>query len=379
MPPKGNQFKSNTLRDESRPRQSSTVRPERERVIRQKLENLPVFNLGNGRAIKIAGLVCLVISVFFLIAFTSYLFTWESDQSYVLKANGGWGNLFKTQQELLNNGVTNPVVDNWLGKLGALMANQFMYEWFGIASYFFVIVFFVIGYRLLFKVRLFSVSKLLGYSFFGIVFFSIAIGYIHGFINDYAHYLEGEFGYWSTRLLNAQIGPAGTGCLLVFAALVVLIIAYNIDFKLPERPKRTMVIPDEVTDITPESVGIEDETPSEPIEWPRGNKRTSEDITPIKSPVQTNGERLRQEPLIKTPLVVEPVVPEPVAPHSIAQNVMIADAMAHEAITLTPTNTNTFDEVELTEEVDDDITLIVEETRPLPELSIEKAPVVTAN
>jgi hypothetical protein len=40
MPPKGNQFKSNSFKDESRPRQGATARPEHERVIKQRLENL---------------------------------------------------------------------------------------------------------------------------------------------------------------------------------------------------------------------------------------------------------------------------------------------------------------------------------------------------
>ena len=377
MPPKGNQFKSNSFRDESRPRQGASARPERERVIRPKLENMPTFNFGNGRAIKIAGLLCLVISVFFLIAFTSYLFTWESDQSYVLKANGGWGNLGKTTQEIADNTIDAPVVQNWLGKLGALVSNQFMYEWFGIASFFFVLVFFVIGYRLLFKVRLFAAGKLLAYSFFGLIFCSVAIGFIHGFVSDYSHYLEGGFGYWSTRLLNAQIGPAGTGCVLVFAALTVLIIAYNIDFKLPERPLRSLVTPNAVPDVTPESVDLEDETPSEPIEWPRGNNRVRESSIATPPAVLTNAERLRQEPL-HTPLVVEPVIPEPVVPHSVTAAALLGNTLVHEAITLSPTNIATFDEADVPE-VEDEIPLTIADTRPLPELSIEQAPEVTAN
>jgi S-DNA-T family DNA segregation ATPase FtsK/SpoIIIE len=376
MPPKGNQFRSNSFKDESRARTGSTARTGRERMIRPKLENLPTFDLGDGRVIKIVGLVCLVVSVFFLIAFTSYLFTWEADQSYVLKANGGWSNLFKTQQELIDNGVTDPIVSNWLGKLGALMANQFMYQWFGIASYFFVVVFFVIGYRLLFKVRLFSVSKLLAYSFFGLIFCSVAIGFVHGFVSDYAHYFEGEFGYWTTRLLNAQIGPAGTGCLLVFAALTALIVAYNIDFKLPERRKASLVTPNAVAEVSPESVELEDELPSESIEWPRGNNRIRESAVAMPPPVQTNAERLRQEPLVKA-LVVEPMITEPVVPHAVGAAAM-ANTLMHEPIVLSPVSSRDFDEVDVPE-VEDEIPLTVEARRPLPELNIEKAPEVTAN
>jgi len=231
MPPKGNQFKSANSKEENKsgepfmfPKTKKSSKPE-----------LPTFDLKDGRIVKIAGLFFLIICLYFLIAFTSYLFTWQDDQSYVFESNGGWGNFWKTPQELMDSGVVNPVVQNWLGKLGALLSHQFIYEWFGVASFIFVVVFLVIGYRLLFKVRLFSIAKTLGYAFFGILFFSVAIGFFHAWITDSPHYLEGQFGFWTNRLLDAQIGAAGTAGLLIFAALSFLIIVYNIDFKLPEK------------------------------------------------------------------------------------------------------------------------------------------------
>ncbi|MGI4021073.1 MAG: DNA translocase FtsK 4TM domain-containing protein [Janthinobacterium lividum] len=206
------------------PKTKKSVKPE-----------LPTFDLKDDRIVKIAGLFFLIICLYFLIAFTSYLFTWEDDQSYVLESNGGWSNFWKTPQELMDSGVTNPIVQNWLGKLGALLSHQFIYEWFGIASFVFVAVFLVIGYRLLFKVRLLAIGKTLGYAFFSILFFSIAIGFFHSWMIDSPHYLEGQFGFWTNRLLDVQIGAAGTAGLLIFAALTFLIVVYNIDFKLPER------------------------------------------------------------------------------------------------------------------------------------------------
>src|SRR6201996_6067892 len=297
MPTKGNQFKTNTLRDDTKPDRSSS-KSEKEKASRQKQENMPSFNLRDGRAAKIAGLFFLVMSVSFLIAFTSYLFTWQEDQSYVSHANGGWHNLFKTQQELIDNGIKNPVVQNWLGKFGALLSNQFIFEWFGIASFLFVFVFFVIGYRLLFKVRLYSVVKTLGYSLFGLIFISIAIGFVHAFIIDYPHFLEGEFGYWSNRLLDAQIGQAGVAGVLVFAALTVLIVAYNIDFKIPKREPKLSPLADGVNmeGTTPEPVELIDEEPSLPVEWPRNGNTAN---------------KLKQEPVVQTPVFHEPVVLTP--------------------------------------------------------------------
>ncbi|HZX59946.1 MAG TPA: DNA translocase FtsK 4TM domain-containing protein, partial [Mucilaginibacter sp.] len=239
MPTKGNQFKTNTLRDDTKPDKSSS-KSEKEKPSKQKQEARTPFKVGDGRLVKITGLFLLIMSMFFLVAFTSYLFTWQEDQSYVTPANGGWHNLFKTQQELIDNGLKTPVVENWLGKFGALLSNQFIFEWFGVASFLFVFVFFIIGYRLLFRVRLYPVSKTLGYSFFLLIFISITLGFFHAFISDAPHFLEGNFGFWSNRLLDAQVGEAGTAGILVFAALTALIIAYNIDFKIPSRRKKEL-------------------------------------------------------------------------------------------------------------------------------------------
>ncbi|MFD0767066.1 DNA translocase FtsK 4TM domain-containing protein [Mucilaginibacter lutimaris] len=324
MPIKGNQFKSNSFREEpqagksgSRSSQGS-AKQERERPVKQLAERMPLFDLRDGRIIKIAGLFCLVLSVFFLIAFTSYLFTWQQDQSYVSKANGGWGNLFKTSKELLENGVNNPMVDNWLGKFGALLSNQFIFEWFGVASFLFVFVFFIIGYRLLFKIKLFSVSKMLAYTLFSIVFLSVTLGFFHAFILDYPHYLEGQFGFWTNRLLVAQIGQSGTGFGLIFLALTVLVIAYNIDFKLPERkPKPEPVIAGDETQAEP--VELIQEEISLPVEWPRNDGNRVKDILAAQGaaaaaePMQQ--ERLQQTPLQQTPVFHEPVVLKPEVSH----------------------------------------------------------------
>ena len=294
----------------------------------------------NGRGVKIAGLFSLLLAIYFLIAFTSYLFTWQEDQSYISSTNGGWHNLAtgKTIQEI-SDANTPLVAQNWLGKFGALLSNQFIYEWFGVASFLFVFVFFVLGYRLLFKVRLFSLTKTIAYSIFCIVFTSTAIGYFHAFIIDYPHFLEGGFGFWSNRLLDAQIGPAGTVGLLVFAALTVLVIAYNIDFKIPSR-KGKAVTPMAVDDITPEPVDLPDEEIAIPLEWPRGNRAKESFVPPVNF---EKPEPLKQQPLVQTPIYHEPVI-------------------------LMPTNTAKSEPEEETE-----IPLTIDVNRPMPELSVEKA------
>jgi S-DNA-T family DNA segregation ATPase FtsK/SpoIIIE len=325
MPLKGNQFRnSNTFRDEPKSKSTSNQASSNE-----KTEVLPKFKFNDDRTIKIIGLFFLIVSLYFMVAFTSYLFTWEDDQSYVLDANGGWSNLWKTQLELTESGVNQVIVQNWLGKFGALLSHQFIYEWFGIASFIFIGVFFILGYRMLFKVQLFSVSKTLAYSLFLLLFISISFAFFHSFIIDYPHFLEGEFGFWTNRLLQAQIGNAGIAGLLAFAGLSVLIIAYNIDFKLPERNLEPKYV---VPDTSDADIQLEEEVIYDPVEFNLPNK-------PGQSrPINTI---LSQEPVKES---------------------IELDAEVHQAVTLTPSNDIPFETAQL----------VNEDLNVSPPLSIEK-------
>jgi len=313
MAVRGNQFKTNTFRDKGA--ENASGRSSFNRQPKEKREYLPNFDLQDGRAVKIAGLFFVILSLYFLIAFTSYLFTWQDDQSYVIDANGGWGNLFKTAEELKDAGVTTPIVQNWLGKFGALLSHQFIYEWFGIASFLFVLAFFIIGYRLLFKVKILSISKTLGYSFFFLLFISLTLGFAHSFWAESPHYVEGEFGYWSNKLLAAQIGAAGVAGLIAFAGLTILIIAYNIDFKFPERKEKEVYLDNETPDFVNE------------VREKFANKRESEEFsTPVELPVREkplSGSERKQQNVVLQPsrfehqeieeTVIAPVVLSPMA------------------------------------------------------------------
>lgn len=235
MAEKGNNFRRGSTANQVRKSQTYATRAEKARV--KPVELNPIFE----KMGKITGLFLVLLSAFFLIAFTSYLFTWQEDQSYVSAANGGWNTLFMTQAEIEDLGIAQSTVQNWMGKIGALLSHQFIYKWFGIASFIFVGLMFPIGYRLLFKVRLVSVWKLIGYAFFSLVFLSVALGFIHGFIQHVPHFLEGEFGFWTNRLLTAQIGTPGVAGLLIFVALTALILIYNLDFKM--HSKRDLLRP----------------------------------------------------------------------------------------------------------------------------------------
>lgn len=200
---------------------------------RAKTKSFDQFNFSEGqrKALKILGLFLLLLAGLFTVAFVSYLFTWQSDQSYIAQSNGGWSTLMQTTDEIHDETIETLIVQNKLGKFGALLANQFMYEWFGVASFLFILVLFVIGYKFLYKRSILPVWKTVIYSLVAIILLSITLGFAQDFISNTPHILEGKFGFWTNQILKNQIGTVGTGGLLVFIFLTALVLLYNYDLR----------------------------------------------------------------------------------------------------------------------------------------------------
>jgi S-DNA-T family DNA segregation ATPase FtsK/SpoIIIE len=91
------------------------------------------LDVNDERIPKLAGVVFLFFAFYFFIAFTSYLFTWKTDQDRVLRFS--W--------ELLLNGDFE--MANWLGRLGAIVSNFFFYYLFGLPSFFLVYIMTILG------------------------------------------------------------------------------------------------------------------------------------------------------------------------------------------------------------------------------------------
>ena len=61
MPVKGNQFKSNSFKEDNEPRQ--TTKSEKEKYVKPKSPKMPTFDLNNSRLVKIAGLFFLILTI----------------------------------------------------------------------------------------------------------------------------------------------------------------------------------------------------------------------------------------------------------------------------------------------------------------------------
>jgi hypothetical protein len=87
---------------------------------------------------KIFGLVIVLTSIYTFFAVSSFLFTWDKDQSLVL--NLGW-------DMFLSNDPG--AAENLLGKIGAWFGYHFVYNGIGICAYLISLLLLAIGTRLL--------------------------------------------------------------------------------------------------------------------------------------------------------------------------------------------------------------------------------------
>jgi S-DNA-T family DNA segregation ATPase FtsK/SpoIIIE len=164
-----------------------------------------------------SGLFLIVLSLYLMIAFLSFLFTGKADQSVVEAA-------FDTGIK-----ASGEETENWLGLLGAMASYLFIYRWFGLASMLIPPLLFIVGFRILFRKELLSAYRSFKFVSFFLVWTSLLFGYIvlrqdgpspWGF-------LGGGVGYELAVLSDSLIGW-GTLLLLIFSLLVFLIYFFDL-------------------------------------------------------------------------------------------------------------------------------------------------------
>ncbi|HPG72834.1 MAG TPA: DNA translocase FtsK 4TM domain-containing protein [Bacteroidales bacterium] len=157
------------------------------------------------------GVLFIAFSILLTLSFTSYLFTWKSDQSL----------LHVPFQKMISDDSI--VVENWVGKLGAMLSNVFIRNWFGLASFSFVAIFGLIGFRLL-KVRLLPLRKSVFMLMIITIWLSITLAY---FFSDKLFYLGGAHGYFVCKWLNGLWGKVGTLAFIGVGAFVIVIYSFK--------------------------------------------------------------------------------------------------------------------------------------------------------
>lgn len=174
----------------------------------------PKIALGS-KSKTIVGLVFLFASLAFLLSFTSFLFTGNADQSILLAPLGE-----------LNDENS---VQNWLGMFGAVLAQKFIGDWFGISAFSFILILFLIAFKLLLGVALLPLKKVIKYSLFLWLWLPAFLGYF--FDSGKLLFLGGGIGQTLNVFLYKIIGSAGSFMLILFSALAFVVVNFNISMQ----------------------------------------------------------------------------------------------------------------------------------------------------
>ena len=170
------------------------------------------------RTSKIIGAVCLLVTLFLFVAFTSYLFTWQEDQDMV--------QLWRTHLFTVNDLKAN----NLMGYFGAFVAYQIIFNGFGVAAYLFCSFFFVLGVNLFFTKPIFSLWRNVRYVIIGLLVLSTSFAFVtQGALFSWG----GALGEYSSSWLIKWIGSFGTGALLLVAGFSYFIWRFNPSFNVP--------------------------------------------------------------------------------------------------------------------------------------------------
>lgn len=171
------------------------------------------MNFDRNRLTKMFGLLCLFFSFYLLVAFTSYFFTWRADHDKVYDFS--WDSFFSSVQ-----------VDNWLGRLGAFVADTVIYSGFGVASYGLVYLTFKYGLAMIRKTPIDSMVGVLFRTALVMVIVSIVSSY---FLQSFEFPWGGVFGESVSSEIVRFLGDTGTVALMFFAILAALVWYRDID------------------------------------------------------------------------------------------------------------------------------------------------------
>ena len=171
------------------------------------------FSLLSDERFKLTlGIFLVLFSLYLYLAFTSYFFTWKTDQSFE------WSRVFSGPEVM---------VDNWAGKFGAFLANKFINHWFGIASAVLPFILLIAGLRLI-NIRTMPLGKTTRILLVGTILLSIILSFMFG---DAGGFLGsgpgGGHGYFLSEWFSSILGKVGTIFLLSILVLAFALFSFD--------------------------------------------------------------------------------------------------------------------------------------------------------
>jgi S-DNA-T family DNA segregation ATPase FtsK/SpoIIIE len=212
-----NDFRKNTTRSKSEKGKDPSPSAVDETEEKKKW-SLPKFSFLFDRRFHVSiGFLLMAFSFFLFVCLLSYLFTGKADQSVV----DSIGN-----SELRETGLD---ADNWLGLAGAVISHLFIFKGIGISAFFFVPIFFLVGYKIVFRRTPIPFWPVFYFSAFFTVWLSVLFGYLALIVEEEnpVSFLGGAIGY-ELALTFQSIAGYGTFLFLGLGLLIFIVYAFNV-------------------------------------------------------------------------------------------------------------------------------------------------------
>ncbi len=163
----------------------------------------------------ILGILVLLISAYLLIAFISFLFYGGADQSkFDLKGS----------DFILDSSIR---VQNKAGKTGAYLSEVIMNRGFGLASFIFIYLFIITGFKVLGR-NLVKYSRNVIFSLLLVVWLSVTLGLIFSKTTAVSFMYEGgRYGFVISNWLSSLIGKSGLILLLLITGFSLFIVRFD--------------------------------------------------------------------------------------------------------------------------------------------------------
>ncbi len=175
----------------------------------RKKFKMPSFKLSSQQKL-VLGSFLVIMGLLLSIAFLSFIFTGETDQS--------------TLSDFASREVK---TKNWLSKTGAWLSDFFIQRGFGIPSFIFAGLLFLSGIYVLMNI---NKEKLRTHWFWGILII-IWLSIFFGFFGNRNGILGGTIGFELNSFMQDYIGKAGIVLLLLFGLITYLAIRFKITFE----------------------------------------------------------------------------------------------------------------------------------------------------
>ena len=151
----------------------------------------------------------MLFSLFLCIAFVSFFFNWQEDQS--------------TIHQLSNRAVKS---ENLLGKIGANLGHFFIYKGFGIAAFIVSFQLFSTGFSILLKRKLSKIIISWNWGLTAMLLVSISLGFLH----EKFALISGIIGFEINQYSQDFVGKTGLIIFLIFFFIAYIVARYKVNF-----------------------------------------------------------------------------------------------------------------------------------------------------